>query len=150
MKQIITALCALLLVTAVACSPAVSETDPTPTPTQSDPADGEASGESDSPEGENGIEGMVVIGPNCPVEQIGTECPDQPYQAMVRVMDENGREVTSFTSDSDGRFRVTLEPGTYTLQPENGNPFPQADSQTVTVEAGQFTQVTIQFDSGIR
>lgn len=150
MKQIIIALCVLLLVTAVACSPAASETDPTPTTTQSNPADGEASGESDSPEGESGIEGLAVIGPNCPVEQVGTECPDEPYLATVAVMNGSGEEVTSFTADSDGRFRVALEPGGYTLQPENGNPFPQADSQMVVVVAGNYTQVVIQFDSGIR
>ncbi|HZD58142.1 MAG TPA: SpaA isopeptide-forming pilin-related protein, partial [Anaerolineales bacterium] len=81
-----------------------------------------------------------------------TRCADQPYQATFEVLDEKGSVVTTFRTDDNGRFEVALSPGTYTLAPET-NPnavLPRASTQTVTVTEGQFTQITINFDTGIR
>ena len=97
-----------------------------------------------------GIEGQVTIGPMCPVIQVGTPCPDQPYQATITVLDTNGNQVAQFQSDAQGRFRAPLAPGVYTLRPESPDHFTRAGEQTVTVTSGQFTQVTIAYDSGIR
>jgi hypothetical protein len=56
------------------------------------------------------------------------------------------------TTDQQGRFRITLAPGTYqVLVPPDGNPFPiQRTPQPVTVIAGQTMQVQIELDTGIR
>jgi len=97
-----------------------------------------------------GIEGQVTIGPMCPVVQVGTPCPDQPYQATITVLDANGNQVTQFQSDAQGQFRVLLDPGVYTLRPESPDHFTRAGEQTITVASGQFTQLTITYDSGIR
>lgn len=97
-----------------------------------------------------GIEGQVLIGPMCPVVQAGTPCPDQPYQAAIAVLDKNGRQVAQFQSDAQGRFLVSLAPGTYTVRPGSPDGFTRAGEQTVTVVSGQYTQVTITYDSGIR
>ena len=97
-----------------------------------------------------GIEGQVLIGPNCPVVQVNSPCPDQPYQATISVLDQNGSEVMQFQSDGQGLFRVSLVPGAYTLVPLSPNALPYAQEQTVMVVSGQFTQVTITYDSGIR
>ena len=101
----------------------------------------------------SGIEGLVTIGPQCPVLEEGVPCPDRPYQAEITVLDESsGRVVATFTSGVDGRFRVDLAPGRYVLDP--GEPLlvdePRAEKMTISVEAGRFTQVTIRFDSGVR
>jgi hypothetical protein len=101
----------------------------------------------------SGIEGQVLIGPMCPVVQEGTPCPDQPYQAtiVVRTADQS-EEVTTFTTDPEGRFRVGLPPGEYYIDPqppESGGP-PTPIPQTVTVPEDAFVQVTIEYDSGIR
>lgn len=103
-----------------------------------------------TPSPDTGIEGQVLIGPMCPVVQPGTPCPDQPYQATIAVLDKNGRPVTQFQSDAQGRFLVSLAPGTYTLRPGSSDGITRAGEQTVAVVSGQYTQVTITYDSGIR
>ncbi len=100
----------------------------------------------------SGIEGLVTIGPTCPVERIDTPCADKPYQATIVVKDASGGEVTRVESGQDGRFTVALAPGTYMVAPQSPNQasYPFAKEQQVEVRAGAFTQVSIQFDSGIR
>ncbi len=99
----------------------------------------------------SGIEGHVLIGPACPgPERVGNPCPDKPYQATLTVLNASGQVVTTIQSDVDGYFKVALEPGTYTLRPESPNVMPRAAEQSVTVTAGQFTQVKVNYDSGIR
>ncbi len=103
-----------------------------------------------TPAPSGGIEGQVLIGPMCPVVQFGTPCPDQPYQATITVLDANGGQVTQFQPDVRGQFHVPLNPGSYTLRPESPDGFTRAGEQTVVVSSGQFTQVIITYDSGIR
>jgi hypothetical protein len=99
---------------------------------------------------DSGMEGQVFIGPMCPVVQIGQECPDQPYQAVLTVLDADGREIVQIQTDEAGRFKVPLEPGEYILQPESPNVLPFAAEQPFSVKAGMFTQLRIHYDSGIR
>jgi hypothetical protein len=79
-----------------------------------------------------------------------TRCQDQPYQAMIAILDMNNNQVTQFQTDKMGNFKITLEPGTYILHPEPGNPLPSASDQTIIVNDGQFTQISIDYDTGIR
>jgi hypothetical protein len=104
-----------------------------------------------TPEAVNsGIEGQVFIGPICPVAQVGQECPDQPYQAVVTVTSPKGERIAQVQADEEGRFRIPLGPGEYILHPESPNVLPFANEQTVVVEDGKFTQVVVKYDSGIR
>jgi len=98
----------------------------------------------------SGVEGQAFIGPVCPVVQVGQECPDQPYQTTLTVTNSNGREIAKVQTDAEGRFKIPLEPGEYTLHPESPNVMPFAAEQTFVVEAGMFTQVIVNYDSGIR
>ncbi len=98
----------------------------------------------------NGIEGQVLIGPMCPVVQQGQDCPDQPYQATLTVNTSNGVQITQFRTDEQGHFKVPLVPGDYVLHPESPNGIPFAGEQSFTVSSGQYTQITIHYDSGIR
>ena len=101
----------------------------------------------------SGIEGTMLAGPQCPVEDPDNpDCADKPFQGTVIVKTQNGLlQITRFTADADGRFQVPLYPGTYLLDPLPGpNGLPQASQQTVEVGPGTFTDVTVSYDTGIR
>jgi len=99
---------------------------------------------------DSGVKGQVFISPICPVVQAGQECPDQPYQATLTVNDPDGRMVAQVLTDAEGRFKIPLEPGEYILHPESPNVMPFAGEQNFTVESGRFTQISVNYDSGIR
>jgi hypothetical protein len=98
----------------------------------------------------SGIEGQVLIGPMCPVVQQGQGCPDQPYQATLTVTSLEGLQIAQFQTDAQGRFSIPLVPGEYILHPESPNGVPFAGDQSFIVETGRFTQITVNYDSGIR
>lgn len=101
----------------------------------------------------SGIKGIVMIGPISPVEKEG-EINEKPYPgAVILIMDSKGKkEIASVKSDQNGRFEIYLAPDTYQLLPQTPDkqPLPVADPQTVVVTADKFTEVTINYDSGIR
>ena len=99
---------------------------------------------------DSGVEGQVFIGPMCPVVQVGQECPDQPYQATLTVNSPAGERIVQIQTGKDGTFKIPLAPGNYILHPESPNVMPFAQELPFTVEAGRFTQVNVNYDSGIR
>ena len=98
----------------------------------------------------SGIQGQVLLGPMCPVVQQGQECPDQPYRATLTVRTRDGVQITQFQTDADGHFKVPLVPGEYILHPESPNGIPFAGDQSFIVETGNYTQLIVNYDSGIR
>jgi hypothetical protein len=99
----------------------------------------------------SGIEGRVLIGPACPGPvKIDQPCPDKPYQATISVLSEDGTPVTQFISRADGRFKILLPPGRYTLHPQSPSAYPRAGDQTIDVQDDRFSKVEIHYDSGIR
>jgi hypothetical protein len=98
----------------------------------------------------SGIEGLVLLGPTCPGPQRQGQICERPYEAILTVVDRQGREVTQVRTAADGTFRVQLTPGTYTLRPESPGVLPRASEQQVTVEPGKLTRVDIHYDTGIR
>ena len=101
---------------------------------------------------ESGVRGLVTIGPICPVMQKGVPCPDLPFSAKIVVEDENGIEVARVVSGDDGAFQLELGAGAYVLVPQSPNPGapPSADELDVEVLEDAFSEVLIQYDSGIR
>jgi hypothetical protein len=99
---------------------------------------------------ESGIAGQVLIGPMCPVAQQGQDCPDQPYPATLTVYSSSGGMIVQFQADGEGHFRIPLGPGQYILHPESPNGIPFATDQAIVIEAGQYTSVVVNYDSGIR
>ena len=101
---------------------------------------------------ESGITGKVTIGPMCPVMIEGQDCPDRPYQATITVNSLEGKKIVQFQTDEQGNFKVPLAPGNFILHPEppKGAPFPFATEQQFTVKPGEFTRLTVTYDSGIR
>ena len=102
------------------------------------------------PDAPQGIAGVAMRGPICPVATQGAECADRPHQAWIDIRDAAARRVARVRTDEEGRFRVGLVPGRYRLVPESGDPFPVASEQDVDVAAGVFTEVIVSFDTGIR
>lgn len=124
----------------------------TDVPTLIPPSPIPTSAATDARPGESGIAGVVTLGPMCPVQRQDDPCPDQPYSAVITILDANGSVVRQIASDAAGQFAVPLVPGIYTLHPEppQGNILPRAADQVVTVDPGTFTQVVIPYDTGIR
>ncbi len=102
------------------------------------------------PDAAQGIDGLVLLGPLCPVVTEENPCPDRPYAATIEVRDGGGATVTTVRSGEDGRFRIGLEPGHYRLVPESGDPLPRAGPMDIDVPAGTWVQVTVGYDTGIR
>lgn len=98
----------------------------------------------------SGIQGVVLLGPQCPVVQEGSPCPDKPFEGTVIVSTESGRLVTTARSGADGRFRVQVEPGTYVVTMADLEGINFAKPATVTVSSGRMAEVTLLVDTGIR
>ena len=98
----------------------------------------------------SGIRGTVVLGPTCPVQHAGASPCLTPYPATLVVTDSDDRQVARTTARADGSFEVILPPGEYVILPRPGNPFPQAQPLDVTVVPGQFAEVQINYDTGVR
>jgi len=98
-----------------------------------------------------GIRGEVLIGPNCPGPVSANEpCPDQPYQAVITILNLLGEQVSQVQTRSDGVFTILLPPGTYVLHPETSGAYPRAEDLEVEVSASQLIEVQITYDSGMR
>jgi carboxypeptidase family protein len=110
-----------------------------------------SSGQTQSGSG-TGIEGVITFGPT----QGGPIRADTPSSkplanATFVVENEKGAEVASFTTDDQGRFRIPLAPGHYTVFKQGRKhgighygPF------DVVVLAGRMTKVEWECDTGIR
>ncbi|HTJ59656.1 MAG TPA: carboxypeptidase regulatory-like domain-containing protein [Candidatus Saccharimonadales bacterium] len=96
----------------------------------------------------SGIRGTILAGPACPGPvRLDSPCPDRPVAMTVEVV--SGTTVTAtVTTDAAGKFSVGVAPGTYTLRSKTG--LPTLKSSTVVVVAGQFTDVELHADTGIR
>ena len=104
-----------------------------------------------SPSG-SGIRGLVTRGPTCPGPQRPGQVCTQPYSATLVTTRRDGTEVARVTSGEDGRFTIDLPPGEYIIVPQTDpqSPFPRTGSVEATVQPGAFTEVDIEYDTGIR
>lgn len=125
----------------VAQTPPPAAPTPAPSPSAVQPATGSGTG----------IEGMVTLGPTCAGPDRVQPCSDSPYAGQVSVRDQAGQQVATISTGADGRFRLDLPPGQYTLVPISPRPGlpPFGREQTVTVISGSYSQVTVRFDTGI-
>ena len=102
---------------------------------------------------DSGLEGRVTIGPTCPAQEIGRECPARPYAATLLIKDAASGEVLHrIRSDQEGRFRLALPAGSYVVEPAAPELVsePRAEPVSVTVRPGQWAWVRVRFDSGAR
>lgn len=100
------------------------------------------------------VQGSVLLGPTCPVEQNPPQpgCAPKPYETTIKILPAGSlTPLATVSSNASGTFSVSLAPGTYTLQAQGGNGVPPTCRPlAVTVKAGAAQTVTIQCDTGIR
>lgn len=106
----------------------------------------------EGPPADTGVEGIVTMGPMCPVVQAGQECPDAPYAARITVVLATGKIATRASAAEDGTYRIALQAGDYLLQAEasDGGPFPASAGYPFSVMEGAWTRLDVTLDSGIR
>jgi hypothetical protein len=107
-------------------------------------------GPQDTPGDGSGVYGTASAGPTCPVERADSPCPDRPVDdGLVRATTSDGHTAGETRTDGDGRFRMSLDPGTYDITVETQEAM-SCETARVAVEADRFTRVTISCDTGIR
>ena len=98
----------------------------------------------------SGIEGVILVSPSHP----GPIRKDQPDAAPAPnitfvVMRDNAR-ITSLTTDSEGRFRLSLPPGHYTVLRDDPGAKIGHWRFEADVKPGEVTTVRWTADSGMR
>lgn len=98
-----------------------------------------------------GINGYVVTGPVCPVPKEGDEsCDDKPVRANIIVKNKEDNVIKNIETLDDGSFSVQLSPGKYIIYNDSGGGLKGSKPEYVTVGAGNFAEVKIRIDTGIR
>lgn len=100
----------------------------------------------------SGIRGTVHLGPTCEGATRASPCIEA-YSSDLVILDAADEVVARVASGPDGRFEVTLPPGVYTIQPvppANGDPFPAGRTVSVVVGEEEYTEVGVEYDTGIR
>ena len=108
-----------------------------------------------------GAAGIAVLGLGTEVQKLGREerrslvewtieAVHSRVPVAVTVADASGRTVISSISAADGRFRVSLAPGTYTLLARGPNQPQLLRPVAVSVEAGRYADLRLFLDTGIR
>ena len=69
---------------------------------------------------DSGVEGRTMVDGGCPTISPDNPCPDVPLAAKVTVTKDSDQSVvTTVQSTEDGRYRIPLAPGSYTLHADN-------------------------------
>lgn len=97
--------------------------------------------------GSAGLRGTLTIGPITPVCRAGESC-DGPAPRATLAFTRSGKTIRTRT-DAQGRYRVTLTPGWYTVRTSVGiSHLPEPAK--VRVVAGRYRVVNFFADTGIR
>lgn len=100
-----------------------------------------------------GVEGVIMVGPVRPGPiKRGSEIPNWgPFANTTFVVQNEHGTVASSTTDDQGRFRVSLAPGHYTVSPKEPKSGPgHYGPFDVDVVAGKMMHVDWRCDSGMR
>jgi len=102
----------------------------------------------------SGMTGVVLLGPICPVAPVGDKsCADKPYVTKVLVMRAGSTKISPFVTaktDKQGRYKVELPPGKYSVQAVGGSPLPYCEAKSVTIKSNEMLAVNFSCDTGIR
>jgi hypothetical protein len=102
------------------------------------------------PTGSSGLRLTATVGPSCPgPERPGQVCT-QPYAGEFVVTNNAAEEVARVTTNQDGQALVDLPPSEYTVTLQAEGNYPTSAPVTVTVVAGEYADVNIELDSGMR
>ncbi len=102
----------------------------------------------------SGIRGSVLLGPTCPVQRVPSDpaCADKPYKATLSLTSADGsRVITTFTSDEEGNFSLSVTPGTYRIRSASSSSvWPRCASGDILVPPDVYAKVRVSCDTGIR
>ena len=104
------------------------------------------------PDRGTGIEGVITVSPTRPGPiRAGSDIPNAaPLPNAVFTLENDKGKVTSFTTDNQGRFRVSLKPGHYVIAlAEHRFPRPCGPFE-IDVESAKMTKVEWRCDTGMR
>jgi hypothetical protein len=106
---------------------------------------------SDGGKSGSGIEGVISISPAMPGPAREGMPESQPLANMTWVVHNEKGIVTSFTTNAEGRFNVSLPPGHYTVSREQkAGSIGHFGPFKVDVAPGKMTNVDWKCDSGMR
>ena len=101
--------------------------------------------------GESGIEGIITISPIQPGPTRIDAPGSKPLANTAFVVKNQKGEVTSFTTDDQGQFRIPLAPGHYNVSIKGRkSTIGRFGPFEVDVASGKMTKVQWECDSGIR
>jgi len=96
----------------------------------------------------SGVEGVIMYGPVTPVCLENASC-DKAFHGNVIIKNiEKTRTIKSFFTNSDGEFKVNLEPGIYKLLVNKK--FIRPCEQNITIVKDTYTDINLTCDTGIR
>src|SRR5436309_1495377 len=102
-------------------------------------------------ESRTGIDGVITIGPIRPGPPSLTFPSSRPLANATFIVESEKGIVTSFTTDNQGHFRISLAPGHYTISmSDKRGRIARCGPFDVDVVAGQMTKVEWQCDTGMR
>ena len=104
------------------------------------------------PDRGTGIEGVITVSPTRPGPiRAGSDIPNAaPLPNAVFTVGSEKSVIRSFTTDSEGRFRVSLKPGHYVVTlAEHRFPRPCGPFE-IDVELAKMTKVEWRCDTGMR
>jgi hypothetical protein len=97
-----------------------------------------------------GLRGLVTRGPIVPACRAGEAC-DGPARDVTLAFARNGRVVRRTTTDDNGRYRVVLAPGVYSVRLSVGTKAgPDLTPSRASVVARRVRRVDFSYDTGIR
>ncbi len=103
--------------------------------------------------GATGVTGSALAGPVCPVERPNdSACSPRAVEGAVLIVRGVGdTEIARVTTDGSGQFRIDLQPGSYTLEPQPVDGLMGiAAPMPFTVTSGAETHLAVAYDTGIR
>lgn len=97
------------------------------------------------------LQGVVTTAPTCGgPERIPPSDGCEPRALQTKVMVSGAGKIYTATSDREGKYSLVLPVGTYQVQAQGGDPFPQCLANTVVIRAKQTLTHPISCDTGIR
>jgi hypothetical protein len=95
------------------------------------------------------VTGVVYAAPSCPVERVDSPCPPLPVAGAEVVAFQSQHRRASTHTGNDGRFRLDLAYGHYTIRATNVGGYRSTTTTEVDISATPVS-VELTVDSGIR
>jgi hypothetical protein len=95
------------------------------------------------------VTGVVYAAPSCPTERVNSPCPPRPVAGAEVVAFQSQHRRGATHTGNDGRFRLDLDFGHYTIRATNAGGYGSTTTTEVDISASRVS-VELTVDSGIR